>query len=127
MVRNRPGHGRGVLFIGVALWAGIAGPQAVQATNLVWERGGPFQTCLENRMRSWVNARAELVVSDNPAASEVDDLDVALWTVQALETCEAQVGRGDQTAELRFGRYMAHWREHIDAVAEGLRRRQRPD
>lgn len=127
MVRKEPGRGRNTLFIGAVLLAGIAGLQAARAAPIGWERGGPFQACLETRLQSWISAKAELVASDNPAAGEIDDLDVALWTVQALESCEEQVGRGDQTAELRFGRHMARWREHIHEVVEDIRRRGRPD
>ena len=127
MARKQPGSGRIALFIGAALLAGIAGLQTGQAAPIGWERGGPFQTCLETRLQSWIKAKAELVASENPSAGELDDLDVAMWTVQALEACEKQVGRGDQTTELRFGRHMARWREHIDAEAEDIRRRGRPD
>jgi hypothetical protein len=127
MLRKQRGRARGVLVGCAVVWAGIAGPQVAPAANVGWERSGAFQACLETRMQNWVDAKAELVVSDNPAASELDDLTVALWTVEALETCETQVGRGDQTSELRFGRYMARWREHIHTVAEDIRRRLRPD
>ncbi len=111
----------------VALGAATAVLSNAHAAPISWERTGPFQSCLEVRLQGWVKDKAELVVNESPAASDLDDLDVALWTVQALESCEAQVGRGDQSAEVRFGRHMARWREHIDEVAEDFRRRSRPD
>jgi hypothetical protein len=115
---------RAALVFGVALWAGI---QGAEAAPIAWERQGPFQTCLEGRLQSWVDDKAELVVNDNPAASDLDDFVVALWTAQALESCEAQVGRSDHAAVVRFSTHMAHWRQHIHDVAETIRRRSRPD
>ncbi len=126
-MRKGPGYRRGAIAIGATLWAALAGVQTVPAGTIVWERAGAFQTCLEKRMDAWINARAELVANDDPAAANIDDVGVALWTVQALQGCAAQVGRGDQTSEKRFSQHMAHWREHIYSVAQGIRQKGRAD
>jgi hypothetical protein len=98
-----------------------------QAATLTWERGGPFETCLQARMDQWIGTQAERIVNEDPAAAELDDTDVALWAASAIEGCEAQAGRGDRSSEARFARHMAHWREHIDEVAQGIRQRGRAD
>lgn len=111
----------------LALGAATAALSNADAAPIGWERAGPFQSCLEVQLQSWVKDKAELVVNESPAASDLDDLDVALWTVQTIESCEAQAGRGDQSSELRFGKHMSRWREHIHEVVEDIRRRNRPD
>jgi hypothetical protein len=111
----------------VAVGVGVAGLQIAQAAPIAWERDGPLQSCLEGRLQSWVRAKAELVLNENPAASDIDDFAVAMWTAQTLENCEAQVGRSDFSAVVRFSTHMAHWRVHIHDVVEDVRRRNRPD
>jgi hypothetical protein len=102
--------------------ATIAGTSfAVGAANISWDNNGQFEACLESQMTSWVNAKATLIINDDPAVADLDDMDVALWAVSALQGCEAQVGHGNQTSEGRFSRHMAHWREHIHEVAEAVR------
>jgi len=113
------------MSISTLLWIAAAGPEA--AAGVAWETSGAFETYLEARAKSWIDAKVELVVSDDPAASNLDDLGVAKWTMQALKGCEAQAGRTNSTSEQLFVKYMVHWREHIDAAAEEVRRRLRPD
>jgi hypothetical protein len=93
----------------------VAGSEAGYAARIDWETSGAFQTCLEGRAQRWIDAKVELVVSDNPAAGDVDDAAVASWTLQALDACKTQTGRSDPASEQQFVRYMAHWREHSDA------------
>jgi hypothetical protein len=109
--------------------AAIAGAAAAaQAAGITWgERHGQFESCLEDRANAWVNAKAELIINDDPAAGDVDDMDVALWAVTALQTCEQQTGQRSQTSEGRFSQHMAHWREHIYGVAQAVRQRVRAD
>jgi hypothetical protein len=126
-MRKGPGHLRGAIAIGVLACGAMAGVHAVQAGTIVWEKSGAFQTCLETRLNAWVNAKAELVANEDPAAGDINDIEVAQWTIQALKACEIQVGRGDQASEKRFSQHMAHWREHIYAVAQGIRQRGRAD
>jgi hypothetical protein len=78
-------------------------------------------------MEQWINAQAERLANEDPAAGDLDDPDVALWAAGAIATCEGQVGRGNANSEVRFVRHMAHWREHIDAVAQDIRQRGRAD
>jgi hypothetical protein len=92
-----------------------------------WEQRGSFETCLEQRAAAWTFSKAQLVVNEDPSASDLDDMDVALWAVRVLETCETQAGHGNQTSEHAFSRHMAHWREHIDAVVQTVRRRVKAD
>jgi hypothetical protein len=126
MMRNKPEYGRNALLIGAILLA-AAGTQAARAASINWDRQGAFEVCLESQLNDWVNAKASLVVNNDPAAGDLDDIDVALWAVTALEGCEAQVGHGNQTSEHRFSRHMAHWREHIHNVAETVQQRVRAD
>jgi hypothetical protein len=104
---------------GVLLWAAAAGPGAAQT--------GGFEACLNGQAKQWIDARAELVLNEDPAASAIDDAAVAAWTARTLEGCKAKAGRSDQESERLFARYMAHWREHIDAAVTEVRKRSRPD
>jgi hypothetical protein len=127
-MRNKHGHARALSMGAVAAVAVIAGTSlAAYGANISWEGRGQFETCLEDRVDSWVNAKAELVINEDPAAGDFDDLDVALWAVTAIQGCEQQAGRGNQISEGRFSRHMAHWREHIHNVAQAVRQRVRTD
>jgi hypothetical protein len=101
---------------------------AASAGILLWvPAAGALEACLNGQAKQWIDARAELVLNDNPAAGAIDDAAVAAWTARAIEGCKAKAGRGDQDAERLFVRYMAHWREHIDAAVAEVRRRSPPD
>lgn len=126
MMRNRPGHGRWALVLG-AMLAAAAGVQMASAANLSWNTRGNFEACLEGQANDWIGAKAELIANDDPAASDLDDMDVALWAVAALQGCEERAGHGNQTSEHQFSRHMAHWREHIHSVAQTVRRRAGAD
>ena len=121
MMRGKAGHWCAQWVVVVAVAATMAGASLVQAASISWDRTGAFESCLEARMDAWINARAALIVNEDPTASDVDDLDVALWAVTALQGCEQQAGHGNQTSEGRFARHMAHWREHIHNVARSVR------
>jgi hypothetical protein len=110
-----------------AILLGTAGAQAADTSNIKWEMRGQFEACLEGRLNAWVFAKAELILNEDPAASDLDDMDVALWAATALQDCETQAGHGNQTSEQRFSRHMAHWREHIHQVAQTVRRRSGTD
>lgn len=126
MMRSKPGHGQ-IIVLMSAMAAAAAGVQTASAAGIGWEMRGAFETCLESRVHDWVNAKAELVINEDPAAGDLDDMDVAMWAVSALEGCEAQAGHGNQTSEKRFSRHMAHWREHIHSIAQTVRQRVRAD
>ena len=110
-----------------ALFLTVAGVSAADVWAIAWERRGPFETCLEERLNGWIFTKAELVINENAAAADLDDMDVALWAVTALQDCETQAGHGNQTSEHRFSKHMAHWREHIHKVAQVVRRRAGTD
>ena len=93
----------------------------------IWERAGPFQACLEGRYEKWVQARAELVVNDEPQAGTIDDAAVAQWTAQTIDACRTQVGGGDEESEARFAKHVARWRAHIYDLAQSIRQRAGPD
>lgn len=124
MMRMLSGRRRGVLLTTAVLLSAIAG--SANAAS-IWERAGPFQACLEGRFEKWVNARAEFVVNEDASAGDIDDADVAQWTVAALDACRAQAGSGDQDSEARFTKHLAHWREHIYRLVQSIRERTRPD
>jgi hypothetical protein len=111
----------------VALVATMAGASLVQAAGISWDKPGAFEHCLDDRMNAWINARAALIVNEDPTAGDVDDIDVALWAATVLQGCEQQAGHGNQTSETRFSRHMAHWREHIHNVAQAVRSRTGAD
>lgn len=127
MLRRGLGHGHRVIVLGALIGMVIPGWMGAHAAALTWELRGPFETCLQSRMEEWINRQAERLANEDPAASDLDDTDVALWAAGALETCEGQAGRGNANSEVRFVRHMAHWREHIDAVAQNIRQRGRAD
>ena len=127
MLRTVPGHGRGVLLLGALVCVAISGSVRAHAATLTWELRGPFETCLQSRMEQWINTQAERLANEDPAAGDLDDTDVALWATGAIESCEGQAGRANANSEVRFVRHMAHWREHIDAVAQDIRQRGRAD
>lgn len=127
MMRSKPGHGRCVLLTFAIVLTATAGAQAVSAAAISWEKRGAFEACLDDRSNEWVNAKAALVINEDPSAGDLDDMDVALWVVSALLGCEQQAGSGSPTSENRFSRYMAHWRDHIHSVAQTVRQRVRAD
>lgn len=113
---------------GLLVWAtGIAGDSPAQAAGIAWEKQGTFQTCLDAQTKGWLDAKVELVVNDDPRASEMDDASVAGWATDALKGCATKAGGADAAAEQQFMRYMAHWRDHIFKAADEIRRRGRPD
>lgn len=122
MLRIRPMFGRCVLLMSAFALA-TAGTQAARAASIGWERHGAFEACLENQLNDWINAKATLVINEDPAAGDLDDIDVAMWAVTVLQGCETQAGHGNQSSEHRFSRHMAHWREHIHTVAQVVRQR----
>ena len=111
----------------VFMWAALAGAGLAQAAGIGWETRGALQICLDGKVQSWIAAKVELVVNEDPAAGEIDDKAVATWATQALADCTAKAGSADAASEERFMRYMAHWREHIYKGADDIRKRARPD
>jgi hypothetical protein len=93
----------------------------------IWEQAGPFQACLEQSFEKWVQARAELVLNEDPQAGDIDDVAVAQWTVQTVQACRARAGGGDEESAERFAKHMARWRAHIYDLVQSIRQRVRPD
>lgn len=106
--------------------AAVAGDSAAQS-GIRWEKQGPFQTCLDAQAKTWLDGKVELVVNEDPAASEMSDEGVASWAADALKDCASKSGGADAASEQQFMRYMAHWRDHIFKAADELRRRGQPD
>jgi len=69
----------------------------------------------------------ELVVNEDPDMGAIDDTAVAEWATQAIKECADKTAGGDPASELRFMKYMSHWRDHIYAAASEIRSRSRPD
>jgi hypothetical protein len=109
------------------LAAAVANDSAAQAPGITWEKQGPFQTCLDAEAKTWLQAKVEVVVNEDPAASQMSDTSVATWAADALKSCATKAGGADAASEEQFMRYMAHWRDHIFRAADELRRRGRPD
>jgi hypothetical protein len=113
---------------GLLAWAAAAfNGGAALASGIAWEKQGAFQTCLDAEARTWLQAKVELVVNEDPAASEIDDTSVATWATGALRGCATKAGGADAASERQFMRYMAHWRDHIFKAADELRHKARPD
>ncbi len=112
---------------GTLLCVAMPGSEALRAAGIEWSTHGAFEACLDAQAKTWIDARAGLVLNDDPAAGYIDDRAVASWTAQTLSTCQAKAGRGDGASEQLFARYMAHWREHVDAAVTAVRRRSPPD
>jgi hypothetical protein len=106
--------------------AAVANDSAAQS-GIAWEKQGAFQTCLDVQAKSWLDVKVELVVNEDPAASEMSDTAVATWAADALKSCASKAGGADAASEQQFMRYMAHWRDHIFKAADEIRRRGRPD
>jgi hypothetical protein len=106
--------------------AAVADDSAAQS-GIRWEKQGPFQTCLDAQAKAWLDAKVELVVNEDPAASDMSDEGVASWAADTLKNCASKSGGADAASEQQFMRYMAHWRDHIFKASDELRRRGRPD
>lgn len=100
---------------------------SAQAAGIGWDNPNAFQACLEAKARAWIGAKVELVVNDDPDMSAIDDTSVAEWATGTLKECGAKATGSDPASELRFMKYMAHWRDHIYTAADEIRRRVRPD
>ena len=122
MMRSKPGHGRCVLLTCAIVMAATPELRGERSGNLLGETRR-IRGVSRDRANDWMDAKAELVVNKDPAAGDLDDMDVALWAVAALQGCEQQAGHGNQTSENQFSRHMAHWREHIHGVAQTVRQR----
>lgn len=116
---------RGVQFFYAAFFLTAMTATANAAASS--ERTGPFQACLEGRLETWVNGRAELVVNEDPKAGDVDDAAVAKWMVETVSACRAQAGAGDQASEAGFTKRVAQWRQHIYGRVQSIRELARPD
>ena len=126
MMRNKSGRGRISFWQAQSCWRlPDRSPRARQAIG--WERRGAYEACLDDRMHDWVNAKATLVINEDPAAGDIDDMDVAIWAVDALQGCERQTGQANLMSEGKFSLHMAHWRDHIHSVAQVVRQRIRAD
>jgi len=110
----------------VGILAGVAGVGAESSAGIEWEKQGAFQACLEYKAVAWIGAKVELVVNDDPDMGAINDHAVAVWATQAVKECTAK-SPADPASELRFMKYMAHWRDHIYKAAEEVRRKSRPD
>lgn len=93
----------------------------------IWLSATPFQACLEGQFDKWLQARAELVLNDDPQAGAIDDRAVAAWAAGTIQSCSAQAGGSDGETEARFTKHMARWREHIYDLVQRIRLRAGPD
>jgi len=117
----RRGHAAaaaGLAALGVALAVGHAG-----ADIIAWPKQGAFEACLEGALSSWLKEQAALVVNEDPAAGNVDDMAVAKWTLDTLALCKSRAGSADPESEDRFTKHMAQWRRHIYDLASSIRQR----
>jgi hypothetical protein len=112
-----------MLLMSAIVLTAATGAQPVNAGAISWEKRGVFETCLDDRLNDWVNAKAALVINEDPAAGDIDDMDVAIWSVEALQGCERQTGQTNLMSEGKFSLHMAHWRDHIHTVAQIVRQR----
>jgi hypothetical protein len=114
--------------IGALLWIVTGAAAPTLAAGIDWEKQGAFQACLDGKAKAWIGAKVELVVNEDPEMGAIDDAAVAQWATLAIKDCgDKAPGAADQASELQFMKHMAHWRDHIYAAANEIRRRSRPD
>jgi hypothetical protein len=114
--------------VGLLAWvAAAASGGAALASGIGWEKRGAFQACLDAEAKTWLQAKVELVVNEDPAGSDISDSSVAAWATNALKGCATKAGGADAASEQQFMRYMAHWRDHIFKGADAVRRKALPD
>lgn len=117
-----------VVPAGLLVWAAITNDGAAQAAGIGWEKRGAFETCLDAAFTTWLDAKVEIVVNEDPAAAKINDAAVATWTAQALKGCATKAGATAAPAsEQQFVKYMAQWRQHIFKAADAIRLKLRPD
>jgi len=114
------------IAVAVAVAILVLSAAGVSAAS-IWERAGPFQACLEQRFERWVQARAELVVNEDPQAGEIDDAAVGQWMTETIGACRARAAGGDEESEARFAKHVARWRSHIYDVVQSIKQRAGPD
>lgn len=108
--------------------AALLGAMAVSASaSSIAVSASPLQMCLDSQFETWVNARAELVVNEDPSAGDIDDASVARWAVETMTACRAQAGGPDQAAEAQFTKRAARWHQHIYDRVQSIRELTRPD
>lgn len=91
------------------------------AGKITWNGTGAFETCLDQMSEAWLNEKAEGVVNGEESVKTLDDTKVAIWTVEALKTCSAKGQPAQADNEVVFGKYMAHWRQHLYELAAVIR------
>jgi hypothetical protein len=114
-----------VAGIGVVAVAMMLGAGAAAAID--WVTRGPFEVCVESSLEQWLREQAELVVNEDPAAIQLDDAVVAAWTVDTMRQCRARAGTPSENSEVRFGNYMARWRQDVFDVAAEIRKKGQSD
>jgi hypothetical protein len=95
--------------------------------SITWDRASPFQACLAAGLDKWLETQVAVLTNDDPASWKMDDVLVAEWTVETLASCKTRAGSVDEAAETRFTKYMAQWRQHVQALVESVRERGKPD
>ena len=99
---------------------------AAEAAPITWANRGAFEACLENRLNAWLQAQAELVVNEDPAAGRLDDAEVWRWMLETSAACR-QAGGANPEAENRFTNHMARWRQHIYDLASSIKQKGASD
>lgn len=108
----------GVAFVCVCL--GLVSTPAA-AGKIAWPGTGAFEACLDEIAEAWLNEKAEGVVNGDESVKTLDDTKVAMWTVEALKSCSAKGKPAHADNEAVFGKYMAHWRQHLYDMAAVIR------
>lgn len=102
-----------------ASWGLASTPAA--AGKIAWASAGAFEACLDEISDAWLNEKAEGVVNGDESVKTLDDTKVAAWTVEAFKACSAKGKSAHADNEITFGKYMAHWRQHLYERAAVIR------
>jgi hypothetical protein len=105
----------------------LLGCNGASAASIAWAKQGAFEACLEVSLEKWLQAQAELVVNEDPAAGRLDDAAVAKWTIDTLAQCRTQAGGGNPDSESRFTGHMVRWRNHVYDLASTIRQKGASD
>ncbi len=103
------------------LLLGSAMSSPVTAGKIAWTGQGAYETCLEGEAETWLNAKAEDVVNGEASVKKLDDAQVAAVAINVMKICAGKGAPSDAGNDAVFGKYMAHWREHLYELAKAIR------
>src|SRR5436190_4120333 len=96
MLHGAPPRGGGILWACAILFGLGAHAPPATAAEITWDRSSPFQGCLEAGLAKWLEVQVDNLTNENPASKRIDDGAVFLWARDAVASCKAKFGDGDE-------------------------------